>query len=90
MDAVVLDLVVSLATAEKEEEDLFRGVLEVGLSTIMLSVDLEEAEERMDVEEVQEEVGDILVEHREIIIMTHALGEVDHLTVERGQRTLRP
>ena len=31
MDAVVLDLVVSLATAKKEDEDLFRGVLEVGL-----------------------------------------------------------
>ena len=90
MDAAVFDLVVSVATAEKEEEDLFSGVLEVGISTINLSVALEEAKERMDVEEVQRKAADILVELWELIMMTRSLGEANPLPLEKSKRTWRP
>ena len=87
MDAAVLNLVVPMATVEKEEENLCRGVLEDVLVLIMLSVDLEEVEELMATEEVQEEEGDILVEHREIMIIIRAVEEVVPTMQERNKET---
>ena len=48
MDAAVLNLVDRMAEVGKEVEDSYRGVLEDVLFIIMLSVDLEEVGERME------------------------------------------
>ena len=56
-DAAVPNSVVRMASVGKEAKDLFRGVLEDVLVLIVLSVDLEEAKERMEVEDFRRRWG---------------------------------